>query len=134
MSSMLAESMLAESMLAESMLAESMLAESMLAESMLADTNTDTDTNAETSFIIKNPQLFNQLKHESIDRLYSLADDLPKYKETLKTLIANFTIEDMLYLMNTIYRDHDFKNFKYYKIYNTYFDEIEELTHKYIIC
>jgi hypothetical protein len=120
------------SMLAESMLAESMIAESMLAESMLA--YADADTNADTSFIIKNPQLFNQLKHESIDRLYSLADDLPKYKETLKTLIANFTIEDMLYLMNTIYRDHDFKNFKYYTIYNTYFDEIEELTHKYIIC
>ena len=124
-----------------------MLAESMLAhaESMLADTELDTDpdtdadrepmvTNAETNFIINNPELFNRLKHEAIDRLHSIVSDNPKYKENFETLIINFTIEDMLYLIHSIYRDRAFKRSKYYKVYNKYFDEIEEMTHKYISC
>ena len=126
-----------------------MLAESMLAhaESMLADTELDTDpnadlcadrepmvTNTETNFIINNPELFNRLKHEAIDRLHSIVSDIPKYKENFETLIINFTIEDMLYLIHSIYRDRAFKRSKYYKVYNKYFDEIEEMTHKYISC
>ena len=91
-------------------------------------------TNTETNVIINNPKLFNRLKHEAIDRLYSIVSDIPKYKENFETLIINFIIEDMLYLIHSIYRDREFKNSKYYKVYNTYFDEIEEMTHKYISC
>jgi len=69
------------------------------------------------------------LKHEAIDRLDSVIDDLPKYKKNLEELIINFTVDDVLYLMNTIYRDKDFKCSVYYGIYNGYFDEIEELIH-----
>jgi len=89
---------------------------------------------AETSFIIHNPGMFENLKHESIDRLYSVVLDLPKYKEDFEQLILNFRIENMLYLMNTIYRDNEFKLSTHYRVYNAYFDEIEELTHKYITC
>ena len=71
------------------------------------------------------------LKHEAIDRLDSVVDKLPKYKEPLEKLIVDFTVDDMLYLIQTIYRDKDFKRSKYYRLYNDYFDEIEELIHKY---
>ena len=69
------------------------------------------------------------LKYESIDRLYSVVDDLPKYKKNIEELIVNFTIDNMLLLINTIYRDREFKSSKYYRRYNKYFDEIEELIH-----
>lgn len=86
---------------------------------------------AETSFISKPvDQMLQQLKVEAIDRIDSVVDELPKYKEAFQTLIDNFTIEDMLSLMNAIFRDHDFKASAYYKLYNNYFDEIEELIHK----
>ncbi len=72
------------------------------------------------------------LKHEAIDRLDSVIYDLPKYRKNLEELILNFKVDDMLWLINTIYRDNDFKKSIYYGVYNEYFDEIEELTHKYI--
>ena len=70
------------------------------------------------------------LKNEAIDRLDSVVDALPKYKKKLDELIVKFTIDDLLYLMNIIYRDNDFKSSIYYKIYNEYFDEIEDLIYK----
>ena len=90
---------------------------------------------SETSFITittKEPYQMEVLKHEAIDRLDSVVDDLPKYKNYLQQLIVNFTIEDMLILINTIHRDTDFKSSLYYLRYSEYFDEIEELTHKFI--
>jgi hypothetical protein len=85
----------------------------------------------ETSFVTKPvDQVLRLLKAESFDRLDSVIDELPKYKAPFLTLIDNFTIEDMLSLINTIFRDHEFKTSVYYKIYDTYFDEIEELIHK----
>ena len=72
------------------------------------------------------------LKHEAIDRLDSVVGDLPKYKKKLEELIENFTVDDVLYLMNTIYRDTDFKTSIYYGVYNEYFDEIEDLIHNYM--
>jgi hypothetical protein len=83
----------------------------------------------ETSFITTMSHKITLLKHEAIDRLVSVVDDLPKYKKPLENLIINFTVEDMLCLMNTIYRDNEFKQSVYYIIYNQYFDEIEEFTH-----
>jgi len=80
-----------------------------------------------TSFITKLP--IDRLKSEAIDRLDSVVDDLPKYKKNVEELITNFTIDDMLWLINTIYRDKEFKSSKYYRRYNRYFDEIEELIH-----
>lgn len=82
---------------------------------------------AETSFIIM-PSI-QMLKHEALDRLDSVVGDLPKYKPHFNELIINFKVEDMLALMNTIYRDNEFKSSLYYKKYNEYFDEIEELIH-----
>uniref|UniRef100_A0A6C0IJY2 Uncharacterized protein n=1 Tax=viral metagenome TaxID=1070528 RepID=A0A6C0IJY2_9ZZZZ len=82
-----------------------------------------------TTMLINGLDTIKLLKHEAIDRLDSVVDDLPKYKKNLKELIANFTVDDMLYLINTIYRDTEFKSSLYYKIYNEYFDEIEELIH-----
>ena len=88
---------------------------------------------AETSFIENLPNgILNMLKHEAIDRLDSVVDDLPKYRKALEKLIDNFTVEDMLSLMNTIYRDTEFKKSAYYKRYNRYFDEIEDLIHEYM--
>jgi hypothetical protein len=87
----------------------------------------------ETSFIINNEMLqhkINVLKTEAIDRLASVADDLPKYKQQLNELITHFTVDKMLDLMNAIYRDNDFKASVYYNLYNLYFDEIEDLIHK----
>jgi hypothetical protein len=75
-----------------------------------------------------------KLKHEAIDRLHSVANDFPKYKEMLETLTLNFTIDDMLFMMNRIDRDAEFKRSLHYMVYNEYFDEIEELTHKCINC
>ena len=69
------------------------------------------------------------LKHEAIDRLICVASDLPKYKKELAALIANFTVDAVLCLMNTMHRDNDFKCSLYYRIYDEYFDEIEELIH-----
>ena len=85
---------------------------------------------AETSFITM-PSI-QMLKHEALDRLDSVIDDLPKYKPHFNELIINFKVEDMLALMNTIYRDNEFKSSLYYKKYNEYFDEIEELIHNYV--
>lgn len=82
---------------------------------------------AKTNFIMKNHDPMFCLKHEAIDRLDSVVNDLPKYKKLFKELIVNFTVDDMLYLINTIYRDKEFKSSKYYRVYNQYFDEIEEL-------
>ena len=70
------------------------------------------------------------LKNEAIDRLDPVVDDLPKYKKTFEELIANFTVDNTLYLINAIYRDKEFKSSKYYRRYNCYFDEIEDLIHK----
>ena len=69
------------------------------------------------------------LKHEAIDRLFCVASDLPKYKKELAALIANFTVDAVLCLMNTIHRDNEFKSSSYYRIYDEYFDEIEDLIH-----
>jgi hypothetical protein len=87
---------------------------------------------AETTFIRNIPDKIHLLKNEAIDRLDSVVDDLPKYKIQFEELIEKFTIEDMLCLMNAIYRDSDFKASIYYKIYDQYFDEIEDLIHKYV--
>jgi hypothetical protein len=86
---------------------------------------------AETSFITS-PHTFHLLKTEVIDRLDSVVGDLPKYKKNLENLIINFTVDEMLGLINTIYRDTDFKKSAYYRVYNQYFDEIEDLIYKYI--
>ena len=91
---------------------------------------------AETSFMAMEPKQsisLQLLKVEAIDRLYAVVDSLPKYKQKLDELIAEFKIDDMLYLMNTIYRDDDFKCSVYYQTYNDYFDEIEDLLHRRII-
>ena len=71
-----------------------------------------------------------QLKNESIDRLDSIVKDLPKYRANLTNLIRNFTVEETVRLINTIYRDNEFKTSVYYQTYDTYFDEIEELIHQ----
>jgi hypothetical protein len=85
----------------------------------------------ETSFMNKQfDPLLQLLKGEAIDRLDSVIDELPKYKKNLEALIVNFTIDEMLFLINAIFRDNDFKASAYYKRYNTYFDEIEELIHR----
>jgi hypothetical protein len=80
--------------------------------------------------ITQNP--IHLLKHEAIDRLNSIVVILPKYKKNLQDLIVNFTVDDVLCLMNTIYRDKDFKSSAYYQLYNDYFDEIEDLIHEYM--
>ena len=85
---------------------------------------------AETTFISKQlDPIIQTLKVEAIDRIDSVVDELPKYKMHFAALIDNFTVEDMLYLMNMIFRDNDFKASAYYKLYNKYFDEIEDLIH-----
>jgi hypothetical protein len=71
------------------------------------------------------------LKHEAIDRLNSIVGDLPKYKINIEELIINFSVDDVICLMNTIYRDEDFKKSRYYRLYNGYFDEIEDLIYKF---
>ncbi len=86
---------------------------------------------AETSFITTGPVQL--LKNEAIDRLESVVNDLPKYKTKLENLIINFTIEEMLRLINIIYRDKEFKESVYYQRYSVYFDEIEDLIHIYIL-
>jgi len=88
----------------------------------------------ETIFIItpKIPDKIILLKNEAIDRLDSVVCELPKYKKNLDDLIINFTVDDMLHLMNMIDRDYEFKCSQYYIIYNNYFDEIEDLIHKYV--
>jgi hypothetical protein len=90
---------------------------------------------AETSFMTKclddkRPYPIQLLKNEAIDRLDSVVGDLPKYKKNLEKLIANFAVDEMLQLINTIYRDKDFKSSLYYRRYSEYFDEIEDLIHK----
>ena len=85
---------------------------------------------AETSFIETMQKPIYLLKTEAIDRLDSIVDDLPKYKKNLEELIVNFTIDKMLFLINTIYRDKEFKSSIYYRRYSEYFDEIEELLYK----
>ena len=89
---------------------------------------------AETNFIITDDfDPINMLKIEAIDRLQSVVYDLPKYKKKLEELIVNFTVDDMLCLINTIYRDKEFKLSLYYRLYNNYFDEIEELIYNLLI-
>jgi hypothetical protein len=86
---------------------------------------------AETSFMTKQMDPTIQLlKNEAIDRLDSVVCDLPKYKKSLENLIANFAVDEMLQLINTIYRDKEFKSSLYYRRYSEYFDEIEDLIHK----
>ncbi len=89
---------------------------------------------AETSFMnkcldVKKPYPIQLLKNEAIDRLEPIVDDLPKYKKNLEDLIVNFKIDQMLGLINTIYRDKEFKSSIYYRRYSEYFDEIEDMTH-----
>ena len=83
----------------------------------------------DTSFIEMTP--IHMLKYEAIDRLQSVVNNMPKYKKRFEELIIDFTTDNMLLLINTIYRDKEFKKSKYYRLYNKYFDEIEELTHQY---
>ena len=87
---------------------------------------------AETSFIISSPDPLHLLKNEAIDRLASIVNDLPKYKKNLENLIDNFKIDDTLWLINIMDRDQDFKTSVYRARYIEYFDEIEELIHKYL--
>jgi hypothetical protein len=82
---------------------------------------------AKTSFIQKKIDTNLMLKNEAIDRLASVVDDLPKYKKQLEELIVKFTVDDVIQMINTIYRDQDFKSSAYYRLYNEYFDEIEDL-------
>ena len=82
---------------------------------------------AETSFIMPRPS---RIKSEAIDRLDPVIAELPKYKPIFEELIVNFKVDEMLYLMNTIYRDSDFKRSRYYRRYSEYFDEIEDMIHK----
>ena len=84
----------------------------------------------ETSFITNLPDPVHLLKTEVLDRLYSVVETLPKYKQNLDALVVRFNVDEMLYLINTIYRDADFKTSVYYSVYNDYFDEIEELIYK----
>ena len=92
---------------------------------------------AETNYIINAHDAHDahdpiyMLKHEAIDRLNSVVDDLPKYKTNIKELIIKFSIDDVICLMNAIYRDEDFKKSRYYRLYNRYFDEIEDLIYNY---
>jgi hypothetical protein len=89
---------------------------------------------AETSFILygtDGPCILHLLKNEAIDRLDSVVHDLPKYKKQLENLIAHFSVDEMLDLINTIDRDKEFKASIYYRRYSNYFDEIEDLIHKY---
>lgn len=67
------------------------------------------------------------LRAEVIDRLHPITCDLPKYKNKLDELIDNFTIEETINLIITIYKDSEFKSSMYYNLYCEYFDEIEEL-------
>ena len=71
-----------------------------------------------------------RLKHEAIDRLDSVIEDLPRYKENLAQLVHNFTVEEMLVLINTIHRDREFQLSTYVSVYTVYFDEIEDLAHR----
>jgi hypothetical protein len=87
---------------------------------------------AETSFIINGTDPIHLLKNEAIDRLDSIVHDLPKYKRNLEKLMVNFKIDDMLLLINHIYRDQEFKSSVYYRRYSEYFDEIEDLIHSYL--
>ena len=70
-----------------------------------------------------------QLKSETIDRLYPVVSDLPKYKKSLEALIRNFSIDSALRLMHVIDKDHEFKASMHNGRYNEYFDEIEEFIH-----
>ena len=66
----------------------------------------------QTSFITNDHTETNSillLKNEAIDRFDSIVRDLPKYKNKLVELIENFTVIEMLYLINIIYRDNEFK-------------------------
>ena len=67
------------------------------------------------------------LRCETIDRLDSVVNDLPKYKCEFADLIGNFTIDKTLQMLHAIDRDREFKTSKYYHVYNEYFDEIEEM-------
>jgi len=81
---------------------------------------------AETSFIMPRP---NRIKSEVIDRLEPVVADFPKYKSIFEELVINFIVDDMLYLMNVINRDSEFKASCYYTRYSEYFDEIEDIIH-----
>ena len=85
---------------------------------------------AETSFILKKIDPILMLKNEAIDRLASVVGDLPKYKKQLEELIVKFTVDDVVQLINAIYRDQEFKSSAYYGLYNDYFDEIEDMIYK----
>jgi len=70
------------------------------------------------------------LKSETLDRLDSVVDELPKYKKNFNKLNNDFTVDNALKMLNIIDRDKDFKLSKYYIRFNQYFDEIEELIHE----
>ena len=67
------------------------------------------------------------LKSETLDRLKSVVDSFPNYKKDFEELINNFSVYKTLKMLNVIHKDKDYKNSKYYNLYNVYFDEIEEL-------
>lgn len=67
------------------------------------------------------------LKHEAIDRLWPIVGDLPKYKHKFDALLVNFNIDDVLELINVLFRDNDFKFSPHSSVYNAYFDEIEDI-------
>lgn len=71
------------------------------------------------------------LKSETLDRLNSVVDELPKYKFNFNKLNNDFTVDNALKMLNIIHHDKDFKLSKYYIRFNQYFDEIEELIHEY---
>jgi hypothetical protein len=73
----------------------------------------------------------NLFKHEIIDRLGSFASDMPKYENDFKKLKDDFTIDNVLAWIRRVDRDNDFKNWHFCNIYNTYFDEIEEMIYIY---
>jgi hypothetical protein len=135
----LSEAILSEAILSEAILSEAILKKIEIKYFVISINNTirpkrkmiHANMIAETCFMSKplDPHL-QILKVEAIDRIASVVDELPKYKQPFAVLIANFTVEDMLTLMNTIFRDTDFKASAYYRLYNKYFDEIEDLIHR----
>ena len=84
---------------------------------------------SKTGFLVKEIDTNVMLKNEAIDRLASVVCDIPKYKKQLQKLIVNFTVDDVVQMINEIYRDSEFKKSAYYRLYNEYFDEIEDLIH-----
>ena len=66
-------------------------------------------------------------RNEVLDRMGSLASDMPKYQSMLDEIMIHFTIDGVLKLLTRIDKDSDFKRWKYRNVYSVYFDEIEEM-------